>query len=72
MNELDIGSEVIINGGANIRARIRAIEIRGPQRLTSYQCVWWDERTLKSEWLYSDELELANTANRKIGLTPKT
>lgn len=54
MSEFRIGSDVLI--GNDIRARIRAIEIRGPEQLVTYQCAWWDERTLKSEWVYSDEI----------------
>jgi hypothetical protein len=64
---LDIGTEVEIDG--DIRARIRAVEIRGPQRLITYQCSWWDERTQKVEWFYSDEVTPISAEKKKIGLT---
>lgn len=63
--EFEIGSDGLI--GNDIHARIRAIETRGPQRLVSYQCVWWDDRDLKSEWVYSDEIMPAPIRETRTG-----
>lgn len=52
---LAIGTTVIVDG--EIPAVIRGVSIRGPHRV-SYDCVWWDERTRKSEWLDADEFEV--------------
>lgn len=63
----EIGNDVLI--GNDIHARIRAIETRGPQRLVSYQCVWWDERKLNSEWVYSDEIKPLEKRNSRAGFS---
>lgn len=50
---LSIGSEVVIDG--DIPAHVRGITIYS-EHWVKYQCVWWDERTRKEEWLTIDEI----------------
>lgn len=50
-----IGSRVTIDG--DISAVIKAIEIRGEIGLVTYQCVWWDERNRRVEWVSAAEIQ---------------
>lgn len=68
---LAIGTRVTID--AEIPATIRRIEIRGPQHdQISYECVWWDERTRKSEWLSPDELTTKESQHMPVTFVRKT
>ena len=61
MNSIEvfaIGSKVTVDG--DIPATIRAIEIRGEIGLISYQCVWWDERNRRVEWVTASEIQPGN------------
>ncbi len=51
---IQVGSPVTV--GEDIRATITGIAIDAKCRLT-YQCVWWDGRTRKNEWLEQFEVE---------------
>lgn len=51
---IPVGSNVLIDG--EIPAIIQAVEIRGKSHSLMYQCVWWDERTRKSEWVNPEEI----------------
>ena len=53
---IPIGSKVFLGG--EILATVQAVEIRGEPPSLTYQCVWWDERTRKSEWVRPDEIQL--------------
>lgn len=55
-----IGTRVVLDG--EIPALITAINISG-ENLT-YQCVWWDERTRKSDWLVAAEIKRATSEGR--------
>lgn len=67
---LAIGTEVTIDG--DIPAVIRRIEIRGmgDNKLISYECVWWDERVRKTEWLEADEMK-PKGEHKTIAIRPR-
>lgn len=53
---LAVGTEVTID--KDIPAHVRRVEIRGiNHQQISYECVWWDERVRKAEWLERDEIK---------------
>lgn len=56
MNEIEvlaIGTAVTIDG--DIPAVIRAITIYS-EHWVKYNCVWWEERNRREEWLTIDEI----------------
>lgn len=53
---IPVGSKVFLDG--EIVATIHAVEIRGMPHSLMYQCIWWDERMRKSEWVRPDEIQL--------------
>lgn len=53
---IPIGSSVFLDG--EIPATVHAVEVRGQPHSLTYQCVWWDERQRKSEWVRPDEIQL--------------
>lgn len=68
---LAIGTEVTIDG--DIPATVRRIEIRGlgDNKLISYECVWWDERVRKTEWLEFDEIK-PKAGHKTVTIRPRT
>lgn len=64
---LEIGSDVVVDG--EIPAKIIAVELRGVPPLITYQCVWWDERARKSEWVTETEVRPKDPArNTRIAI----
>ena len=69
MNDVDIelipaGTEVKV--GDDIEAVVTAACIRDLD--VTYECVWWDGRTRKSEWLPSWQIRVAqNTGALRVG-----
>jgi uncharacterized protein YodC (DUF2158 family) len=61
-----IGAKVTIDG--DIPATIVAFEVRGDTdgRVVTYQCVWWDERTRKSEWITEGEIVPVSASPARI------
>lgn len=53
---IPIGSKVYLDG--EIVATVHAVEVRGQPHSLTYQCVWWDDRVRKSEWVRPDEIQL--------------
>jgi hypothetical protein len=64
---LAIGTEVTIDG--EIPATIRGICIRSESNIT-YECVWWDERSRKIEWLTVDEIK-PKSEHKAITIRPR-
>jgi hypothetical protein len=60
---LAIGTEVTIDG--DIPAVIRGITIYSPEWI-KYECVWWDERSRKEEWLTIDEITVKTPATSTV------
>lgn len=59
-----IGTHVTIDG--DIPATIRGITIYS-EHWVKYQCVWWDERVRKEEWLAEDEIK-PEAEHRKVSI----
>jgi hypothetical protein len=53
---IPVGSKVFLDG--EIAATVQAVEIRGQPHSLTYQCIWWDDRVRKSEWVRPDEIQL--------------
>lgn len=60
---LPIGTSVIIDG--DIPAVIRGITIYS-EHWIKYDCVWWDERTRKDEWLTVDEIKVKDSTRSTV------
>lgn len=60
-----VDSEVVI--GDDIQARITAVCLRGLAGTSvTYECVWWDGRSRRSEWL--TESEIKSQENTIVGI----
>ena len=67
MNEItvfEIGSKVLLDG--EIPATVTAISIRGIEHRLTYEVMWWDERTRKSEWVDPFEIQPKEQAHRTL------
>jgi len=60
---LAIGTHVIIDG--DIPATVRGIWIRAANYI-QYDCVWWDERSRKSDWLTIDEIQVKDNITAAV------
>jgi uncharacterized protein YodC (DUF2158 family) len=74
-NVIEIGSPVNIGTADDpIHAVIQAVSLRGPHgAVAQYECVWWDGKTRKSEWVGEDEIVQASkpiAAKMSIGFAP--
>ncbi len=49
-------------------AEIQAVEIRGPERLVTYQVFWWEGSERNSEWITAPEVIESNPGHAKIKL----
>jgi uncharacterized protein YodC (DUF2158 family) len=72
---IEIGSPVNIGTADDpIHAVIQAVSLRGVGgSVAQYECVWWDGKTRKSEWIGEDEIVQASrplAAKMSIGFTP--
>ena len=57
LSVIEIGSAVILDG--DIPATIGALEVRGSEHLLTYQVIFWDKRTRKTEWVTPAEIKHA-------------
>ena len=54
---LHIGTRVTIGPSDDpIVATVLALSVRGIEPLIQYECVWWEGKTRKSEWLSEGEV----------------
>ena len=69
MSEIEVyapGSDVLIDGV--ISARIIAVLIE--EKGISYQCVWWNERERKIEWLAASEVRADDEKTQSLKVNP--
>lgn len=53
---IGIGTEVLLDG--DIPAKVVAISIRGKENYVAYDCVWWDERQRRQDWIPADQVTI--------------
>lgn len=69
MEVYEIGTAVLIDG--DIPATITALNIRGLEHRVTYEVMWWDERTRKTEWLDPFEIKAKDPKTRVLNfVTP--
>ena len=61
-----IGSHVCVVRPEEFLAMVVAVSIRGEGRV-SYECVWWDGKTRRCEWLETCEVHSRDTTRQRIG-----
>lgn len=59
---ISVGSEVVIDG--EIPAVVKRVCIEDDAGCLTYECVWWDERTRKSEWFRPNEIKAKDGTKR--------
>ena len=68
---IEIGSTVSIGTNDDpIGAVVQAVSLRGKGgAVAQYECVWWDGKTRKSEWVGEDEIIQVTQPNaRKMSI----